>query len=196
MFIINGILVHPELFSQQFVCNLSKCKGACCWEGDYGAPVTKEELEIMEQEVHQLLPLLPEASQERIRAQGVCTYDSHYKDLVTPLMPNGACAFLLYDEIGIAKCGWEKAHELQLTSFKKPISCHLYPVRAKIDKQISMTELRYDVWNICSAACTLGVQLQMPVFRFVSQAIIRQYGQDFYEQMEQIFSDYFGNKQD
>ncbi len=191
MFVVNDKIVSTELFSQKFICNLSKCKGACCWEGDFGAPVTLEEKDIIENVLDKIMPKLSEESQFIINRDGVASYNNHIKGMTTSLHENGACVFLVKDEGGIAKCAFEQAYEAEEISFKKPISCHLYPVRISQNQETNFEALNYDEWEICSAACSLGEEHQMPVFRFVKDAIIRQYGSDFYEQMEDIYQTFF-----
>lgn len=191
MFVVDGIVVSSELFEQRFVCNLSKCKGACCWEGDFGAPLQEDEIALMQSTVHKLLPLLQQESQDIIIDMGVSHWDPHYKGNVTPLTSSGACVFLTMDHMGIAKCGWEKIYEEGATDFRKPISCHLYPVRVEKNEDTTWHALNYDRWDICSAACTLGDELQVPVFRFLKEAIIRAYGDEFYKQLESIYETYF-----
>lgn len=194
MFIVEGKIVSTELFSTQFMCNLSKCKGACCWEGDFGAPVTKEEKECIEKIQDIILPRLSEASRNIIAEQGKTTYSGYCKSDVTPLHEDGACVYLAKDKAGIARCVFEQAYEEGLTDFKKPISCHLYPVRIVENKDTDFEALNYDEWDICKAACALGKEKEMPVFRFAKDAITRHYGEEFYEQLEGIYSDYFLKK--
>lgn len=193
MYIIDGKVVSGELFRRRFVCNLSKCKGACCWEGDFGAPVTKKEIKAMEASIAELLPLLDQESKDIIATKGVAPYDALYEGEVTPLKPNGACVFLIKGKKGIATCGWEKIFEAGKSSFRKPISCHLYPIRASKNTNTGWEALNYDEWDICSAACSLGEDLKVPVFRFLKEAIIRAYGPSFYDQMEGIYAAYFEN---
>ncbi len=194
MFIVEGILVFPEIFSNQFICNLTKCKGACCWEGDFGAPVTAQEADIMDREVNSLIEILHKDSFDILNADGRYTYDKLYKDLVTPLLKDGSCAYLVRNEFGIAQCGWELAHNQGKTIFKKPISCHLYPIRIKQNRELNTTELHYDQWDICSAACALGKEHNVPVFRFVRDALVRRFGLEFYHQLEDIYSNFFASK--
>lgn len=196
MYIIDGKVVSGELFSRRFVCNLSKCKGACCWEGDFGAPVTKREIKAMKSSIDDLLPLLDQESKDIIQEVGISPYNPVYEGDVTPLKPNGACVFLTKGKDGIAKCGWEKIYQEGKSSFRKPISCHLYPIRVSKNNNTGWEALNYDEWDICSAACKLGDELKVPVFRFLKEAIIRAYGASFYDQMEGIYSAYFENQED
>lgn len=190
MFIVEGKIVSSDLFSRKFVCNLSKCKGACCWEGDYGAPVTQDEIKNIEQILDKIMPLLNSESANVVERNGVAPWSKLYKGNVTPLLKDGSCAFLVREN-GIAQCAFEKAYERGLTDFRKPVSCHLYPVRISVNTTSKMESLNYDEWEICSAACSLGEELEVPVFRFVQAALIRKYGQSFYDQLEDIFRQYF-----
>ena len=190
MFIIQGKIVSSDLFSRRFVCNLSKCQGACCWEGDYGAPVADDEIKTIEDILDQITPLLNEESADIIQRDGVAPWSELYKGNVTPLLSDGSCAFLIREN-GIARCAFEKAFEGGLTTFKKPVSCHLYPVRISENTSNKMESLNYDEWDICSSACSLGEEMQVPVFRFVKSALTRKYGQSFYDQMEDIYETYF-----
>ena len=89
-----------------------------------------------------------------------------------------------YDALGIAKCGIEQAHQAGVIDFLKPISCHLYPIRVERNEDVGFEALNYDRWDICSAACTLGDKLQVPVYQFVKNALVRKYGEDFYEELD------------
>lgn len=183
MLLIQEVLVSDEVIEEQFVCNLSACKGACCWEGDYGAPLETAEVHQLETEYQRISPYLSAAGREVIAREGVFTYYKEEKEFGTPLLTNGACAYMVYDESGIAKCGIEQAYRDGATKFLKPISCHLYPIRVKSPKRPGYDRMNYDRWDICSAACTLGKKAKVPVYEFVKDAIIRKYGVTFYEEL-------------
>jgi hypothetical protein len=182
--IVQDILVSEEVLTEQFLCNLNACKGACCWEGDFGAPLEAEELETLSQIYEDIKPFLRPAGIEAIERQGAHVYFPSLKGPGTPLLEDGACAYLTFEDNGIAKCGIEKAYEAGATHFKKPISCHLYPVRVSYNPHVDFEALNYDVWDICSAACTAGKAAKLPVYQFVKDAIIRKYGEAFYEEMD------------
>jgi hypothetical protein len=184
MLIIKDVLVSEEVVKEQFVCKLDACKGACCWEGDFGAPLEAAELDILETIFDKIKPYLSPEGLKAIDEEGLYTYYEDNKGYGTPLIDGGACAYLTYDQKGVAKCGIEVAYENGATDFKKPISCHLYPVRIKEIPSQGFYAMNYDRWDICSAACSLGKQLNVPVFKFVKEAIIRKYGQDFYNELE------------
>ena len=191
MYIVDRKIVSSELFEKKFVCNLSKCKGACCWEGDYGAPLEDEEVSIIEELIALIAPNLSEEAVDAIRAQGVAPYSKMYGGKVTPLLKDGSCAYLIRDKDGIAKCSFEKLFNEGQSNFRKPISCHLYPVRVSHNKRTGFEALNYDEWEICSAACQLGEELKVSVFQFVKEALIRKYGEEFYEQLDDISDQYF-----
>ncbi|PHN04691.1 DUF3109 family protein [Flavilitoribacter nigricans] len=183
MIIIQEVLISEDVVEEHFICNLDACKGACCWEGDFGAPLEAEEIEILEREYERIAPFLDEAGKEVMAAEGLYSYYKEEQDYGTPLLENGACTYLTYDENGIAKCGIEKAYEAGATDFKKPISCHLYPIRIERAAKTDYDLMNYDRWDICSAACALGDKHRVPVFQFVKEALIRKYGSAFFEEL-------------
>lgn len=184
MLIVDSKVISPEIFKEEFVCNLNACKGACCWEGDYGAPLEVEELDVLDAIYEKVKPFLTPEGIAAIEVQGTAVYVPQEREYATTLVDNAACAFLNYDENGIAKCGIEKAYEAGAIDYPKPISCHLYPIRAEKLVNSSFEKLEYDRWEICSAACTKGAELNVPIYQFVKGPLIRKYGEDFYEQLE------------
>ena len=182
MIIIQDVLVSDELVEEQFICNLSKCKGACCWEGDFGAPLLEEELEILDNIYDDVRPFLTEEGQNKIDTEGGYKFFKGMEQNGTQLLPDGRCAYLVIERNGVAQCGIEKAWKAGATDFQKPISCHLYPIR--MSKQTGFEALNYDRWDICSDACQLGAEHQVPVYKFLKDALIRAYNQDFYEELD------------
>jgi len=180
---IDNVLISDEVIDKHFLCNLNACKGACCWEGDLGAPLEIEECQTLDAIYEQVRPFLRAEGIEVIEQEGTYTYNPKKKEYATPLVDGGPCAYMVYDELGIAKCGIELAHKAGAVDFLKPISCHLYPVRVLKDANGAMEALNYDQWDICSAACELGEKEQLPVYQFVRPAIERKYGKAFYEQL-------------
>jgi hypothetical protein len=192
MVVIGDVLVSDEVVSEKFVCNLNACKGACCWEGDFGAPISEAEKQILDDIYLSIKPFLSAEGQEVLEKKGKYTYYRQVDEWGTPLLNNAACAYLTYSELGIAQCGIEKAYLAGATHFIKPISCHPYPIRVK--NEIAGYEwLNYEKWNICSAACSLGKDLKIPVFQFVKEAIIRKYGAAFYEELDAYYQIHFAN---
>lgn len=184
MIIVQDKLVSDELVEEQFICNLSACKGACCWEGDSGAPLEKAELPILESIFDKIKPFLSPAGIQAIEEQGEYLWYDEAEEFGTPLVGNGPCAYMTLDASGIAQCGIEQAHRAGVIDFKKPISCHLYPVRIEKNEESGFEALNYHRWDICSAACTLGQKEQVPVYQFLREALIRKYGADFYEELD------------
>jgi len=187
MFFIDDILVNDEIYEENFICNIKKCKGACCWEGDFGAPLDAEEIEIIEKDLDKIMPFLSDEGQKHITEKGFFTYYEDLKKNGTGLLPNAHCIFLTFKE-GIGKCGIEQAYENEKTSFKKPISCHLYPIRVDKNEENGFDVLKYDKWDICSEACKLGEQKRVRVFEFLKEALVRKYGSVFYSQLESMVS--------
>lgn len=185
MLIIENKVIQRDIFDKEFVCNLDACKGACCWEGDYGAPLEYEELEILEQIYDTVKPFLTEEGIKAIEEQGVAVYVPEEKDYGTTLVDNAACAYLTFEANGMAKCGIEKAYEQGLIDYHKPISCHLYPIRIE-NLNSNFDRLEYDRWEICSEACKKGEELSVPIYKFLKNPLVRKYGEEFYEQMEHM----------
>ena len=181
MIAIGNTLVSEDVIEKQFVCDLNACKGACCVKGDYGAPLEEEELAAIDSVYEKVKPYLRKEGIEAIEKQGkYLLYEK--KEWVTPLVKGKECAYTVFED-GTAKCGIEKAYYDGKIDFKKPVSCHLYPIR--ITKQRNgMDAINYDRWNICNPACKLGKSLQVPVFKFLKDSLVRKYGEDWYKQLE------------
>ncbi|MFK7934238.1 MAG: DUF3109 family protein [Saprospiraceae bacterium] len=184
MLVIQDKLVADEVVKRQFICNLNACKGACCWEGDEGAPLEIEELQTLENIYEKVKPFLNKKGIAAIEKQGFYTYNEKHKEHYTPLVENSACAYMTMDKTGKAQCGIEQAYRAGVTDFYKPISCHLYPIRVTREPHVNFEALNYDEWDICSAACTLGKEKELPVYQFLKVAIVRKYGEDFYEELD------------
>lgn len=181
MLSIGKTLVSEEVVSNKFVCDLKKCKGACCVEGESGAPLEKEELKELEKVYPAVKPYLTAEGTKTIDEKGLYLIDDD-GDYVTPLMGDGgACAFTVFEN-GTASCGIEKAYNDGKIDFRKPVSCHLYPVR--ITRYKNYDAVNYHEWEICSPACKLGKKLSVPVYRFLKDALIRKYGDAWYSELE------------
>ncbi len=186
MIIIKDKLVSDDIVEKQFMCNLQACKGACCWEGDFGAPLEDDEIQYIQEHYDKIEPFLKEAGKAVIQEKGQYTYYEEPAENGTPLLENGACAYMTYDQNGIAQCGIELAHRAGEIDFKKPISCHLYPIRVLKEEHSVYEALNYDKWDICSAACQKGKEQQIAVYQFARDAIIRKYGPDFYDELDAV----------
>jgi hypothetical protein len=194
MIAIDNVLLSDEIIEEQFVCDLNKCKGGCCVDGDCGAPLTKDETKILKS-IYPVITsyLTPEYVQE-IERQGTHTTDSEY-GYVTPTVNGGICVYGITDELGIVKCGIEQAWKDGKIDFRKPISCHLYPIR--IISHPGYEAVNYEPReDLCKPACKQGRKLKVPVYKFLQEAIVRKYGADFYGALDSIAKKYFDKKEE
>jgi len=180
---IGDKIISADLFKKKFVCDLVRCKGACCIEGDAGAPLSKEEVEVIETNYFKIKPYLSIEGINAIERDGVSSLDKEGEH-VTQLANNGACAFVIYNEQHHALCAIEKAHLEGKIDNIKPISCSFYPIRVK--KFNEFTALQYDQWSICQPACSQGELLGVPVYKFLKKPLVRAFGQEFYDELELI----------
>ncbi len=183
MFQIGKTLVSEALLTDEFVCNLSACKGACCYEGEAGAPLTDEETKTLTAISSTILPYLRPEGASVIKSQGVFVKGAD-GDWETPLVQGKECAYATQDAKGTWSCGIEEAYNAGAVTFKKPISCHLYPVR--IQDYSEFSAVNYHQWPICHAACTLGQELKVPVYRFVKEALERKFGKQWFLELESV----------
>jgi len=181
MFQLGKTLVSEAIIEKDFVCNLSSCKGICCVEGDAGAPLEKKEIQILKDIYPKVKPFMTAKGIAVIDTEGT-SITTKNGELETPLINNAACAYTIFDDKGVAGCAIEKAHSEGVIDWKKPISCHLYPIRVKDYSEFSA--VNYHSWNICSDACTLGNELKVPVYKFVKNALIRKFGEKWYAELE------------
>lgn len=177
---VGEVLVSDDIRNVEFVCHLEKCKGACCVEGDLGAPLEQEELATMNQIRKEVEPYLTKAGAKAIAKQGSYILDSD-GDYSTPTIGGKECAYSHYDNNGALKCGIEQAYLDGKIDFRKPISCHLYPIR--ITRKKEFEAVNYHQWSICSAACSYGKSLKVPLYRFLKDPLIRKYGESWYEEL-------------
>ncbi len=192
MFQIENALVSLDVIEEHFICDLSKCKGFCCVDGDSGAPLKKEELPELERALpHVWNDLSPEA-QAVINKQGVAYIDTD-GEIVTSIVNGKDCVFTCYDKEGICKCAIEKAYRNGKVSFYKPISCHLYPIR--ITDYDSFSAVNYHRWKICKAAEVLGRKENVPVYKFLKEPLIRRFGENWYKQLEEVANEWEKQKQ-
>ncbi len=185
MFQLGKTIVSEDIIAKDFVCNLNACKGACCIEGEAGAPVTEEEVTILKEIYPKVKPFLRPEGIAAIEKQG-----THIKtdldELETPLVDGRECAYVTFTDKGIASCGIEDAFNAGSIDFRKPISCHLYPIR--VQDYSEFAAVNYHRWPICDDACTLGKELQVPVYKFVKAALIRKFGENWYSELEKVAS--------
>lgn len=178
MVIIDDVLVSDDVLSKAFVCNLNACKGACCEEGDWGAPLETDEISQIENVLDAVKPYMSQTGLQVLEKQGFAEKDPS-GDWVTTTYKGGACVFATKSQNGQWQCALENAYQDGATTFKKPISCHLYPIR--VSKQKHHEALNYDKWDICSPACSLGEALKVPVYTFLKEPLIRKYGETWYK---------------
>jgi len=184
MIVIDNKLVSDEIIEEQFVCDLNKCKGGCCVDGDAGAPLSKEELKHLDEVYDAVLPYLDEENKKELVKQGKYVYDKEF-GWVTPTIESKVCVYGMTDAKGIVKCGIEQAYNDGKVNWKKPISCHLFPIRVKLSKNKVTEYVNYEPReDLCSAACTLGKKLKVPVYVFLKDALVRKYGTEFYETLD------------
>jgi hypothetical protein len=175
---VGEVLVSDDIKDVEFVCHLEKCKGACCVEGDLGAPLDADELEKMHQIQDAVKPYLSKEGIKSIEEQGPYILDED-GDYSTPTIGGKECAYAIYDDKRVLKCGIEQAYLDGKIDFRKPISCHLYPIR--ITKKKDLEAVNYHQWKICSPACSYGKSLQVPLYKFLKDPLIRKYGADWYD---------------
>jgi uncharacterized protein DUF3109 len=189
---IDNTLVSDLVIEEQFVCDLLKCKGGCCEDGDAGAPLEKEEMDRINEVYEIVKPYLTQAGLREIESRGRYNYDREF-GWVTPTIEGKMCAYGFRDEKGIIKCGIEQAYYDGKISWKKPISCHLYPI--KINKTREHEIVNYEPREkMCSPACALGKKLKVPAYVFLKESLVRKFGSDFYEALDQVAKKYFEAK--
>ncbi|MCB0445248.1 MAG: DUF3109 family protein [Gelidibacter sp.] len=187
MFQLGKTIVSEDIIQKDFVCNLSACKGACCVDGDAGAPLEADETKILQDIYPKIKPFLRKEGRAAIETQGqfITTEEGEFE---TPLIDGQDCAYVFFDHKGTALCAIEEAYNQGVIDWKKPVSCHLYPIRVKDYSEFSA--VNYNKWHICDAACTLGNELQVPIYKFVKQALIRKFGEDWYLELEKVAATY------
>jgi hypothetical protein len=180
---IENAIVSFDLFDSYFLCDLMACKGACCVEGDSGAPLTRFEANQIEKYYPLFSACLDERYKRVIERKGFAVTDND-GDLVTPLFNNRECVYTFVDENGFTKCAIEKAYLEGKTDFRKPISCHLYPVRITLHQ--TFEAVNYQQIDICQPGKQCGNANQLPLFKFLKEPLIRKYGEKWYEELELV----------
>ena len=185
MIAIDNKLISDEVLEEQFVCDLTQCKGGCCEDGDAGAPLENWEKLEVEKYYAIVKPYLTQEGIDAIEEQGKFPFDREF-GWVTPIVNNAICAYGYKDKSGVIQCGFEQAYNDGKIGWKKPLSCHLFPI--KISKSKQDPDLEYVNYepreDLCAAACSLGKKLKVPVYIFLKDALIRKYGEEFYEALE------------
>ena len=177
---IQHTLLSDEIFEEQFICDLCKCKGECCVEGESGAPITKEEFQDIESILPKIWNDLSPKAQEVINKQGIA-YTDYDGELVTSLVNGNECVFTYFDADGVCKCAIDNAYREGRISVRKPVSCHLYPIR--LTEYNDFTAVNYHRWSICKPAVKLGRKEGMPLYRFLREPLIRKFGEEWYHEV-------------
>lgn len=188
MFQIGNAIVGRDVVEKDFICDLSVCKGSCCVEGDAGAPLEDEEVEILKKILPDVWDDLSPEAQEEINKNGVA-YKDYDGEMVTSIINGEDCVFTYYDEHSICKCAIEKAYREGRVDFYKPISCHLYPIRIQQYKEFAA--VNYHQWSICQAALQLGKDEGVKVYQFLKEPLIRKFGQEWYDELCLVVEEYF-----
>ena len=192
MIAIDNVLISDDVIEAQFVCDLHKCKGGCCEDGDAGAPLEKEEKQIIDKHYDDIRPYMSKEGLKEIERQGKYVYDREF-GWVTPTIDGKICAYGVRDKQGIIKCAIEAAYYDGKLGWKKPVSCHLYPIR--ISKSKTYTNVDYEPRDVlCKPGCALGKKLKMPVYVFLKEAIVRKFGDDFYNALHQVAVEHFDDE--
>lgn len=183
---IGNVLVSDMVVEAQFICDLMKCKGGCCEDGDAGAPLEVDELEVLNEIYETVKPYLTKEGIRWIEKYGRYVYDKEF-GWVTPTIEGRMCVYGFRDKNNIIKCGIEQAYRDGKISFKKPVSCHLYPITTKLGRDGDYDRVNYEPReSLCNPACALGKKLKVPVFEFLKEALIRKYGEEFYKVLEKV----------
>lgn len=201
LFNIDDTLIEAEILTESFLCNLNACKGACCVKGASGAPLEEEEKAMMRKIYPKVMPYMRKEGIQSVEKHG--TYVEKLvgrkskralptTEAETPLVNGKECAYVTFDRQGIAKCAIEQAYEKGDIDFKKPVSCHLYPIR--VEKESFFYRLRYDRWKICNPACLHGAKHGVKIFEFLKEALIRRFGQQWYDTLLAVYASYIEGK--
>jgi hypothetical protein len=195
MYILDNVIIPAHLFEEQFCCDLTLCKGACCIEGDAGAPLNEMEISVLEDIIDVVKPYMTEKGRGVVEKNGVFDFDIE-GCFATPLVDEKECAFLYMDADGIARCAIEKAYETGALkgisdddNFNKPISCYLYPIRL-VTKENGFIELKYHKWDVCYHARKKGKAVKISVFEFLKKPLIRRFGAEWYQKVHGLYPDF------
>ena len=180
---IKDTLISEDIFETCFVCDLGKCKGMCCVEGDAGAPLTHEEYEAIKDVLPKIWDDLSLKARELIEKQGIAYIDGD-GELATSIIKGRECVFTYFDADGVCRCAIDNAFREGKISVQKPISCHLYPIRLR--KYDDFTALNYDRWSVCRPALRLGKKTGIKLYQFLKEPLIRKFGEEWYQEVCQI----------
>jgi len=186
MIIVQDVVISDDILTATFQCQLSSCKGACCIKGDYGAPISTTERECIRENLGEIICELSPKSQAVVKQNSGVQFDETSNAWRIACHDDGACVFVVIDEAGLAMCGIEKAFHNSRTDFQKPKSCHLYPIRVLYNEATNTEFWNYDRWDICNSACVHGQKANIPLYHCLKDAIIRQKGLAFYDELIRI----------
>lgn len=193
MIVIDNKQISDDVVEAQFICDLAKCKGGCCEDGDAGAPLEKEELPVIIKMYEKIKPYLSPASIGEVERQGHYVYDKEF-GWVTPTIESDKeiCVYAIREKNGMIKCAFEQAYYDGVINWKKPISCHLYPITVKKGKYGDYERMNYEPREqLCSPGCALGKKLKVPVYEFLKEPLVRKYGQAFYDTLQRIAQEHY-----
>ncbi|MBR5784391.1 MAG: DUF3109 family protein [Bacteroidales bacterium] len=189
MIIVGDCIISENIAEKKFCCDLGKCKGCCCIEGDAGAPLEKREISILEKIYPQVKPYMEEKGIAEVEKNGVSALDMN-DELCTPLVDGRECVYVCWED-GVAKCAIEKAYLDKKIDFQKPVSCHLYPIR--VDNYNDFKAVNYHEWDICECAVKLGNEVGEPLYKYLKEPLIRKFGKQWYEELEWRCEEYLKN---
>lgn len=196
MIIIDNKQISDDVVETQFVCDLAKCKGGCCEDGDAGAPLEDDELDLVIEYYEKIKSYLPEAAIKEIEHKGKYVYDREF-GWVTPTLDsdNEICVYGIREKDGMIKCAFEQAYYDGVIPWKKPISCHLYPITTKKGKYGNYERVNYEPREkLCNPACSLGKKLKVRTYEFLKEPLTRKYGEEFYSALDKAAKEYFKEK--
>lgn len=176
---VGETLISDDITRIRFCCDLPRCHGACCVAGDAGAPLEEEEIALIQDNLDAIIPFMATKGIKTVEESGVFDYDAA-GNFVTPLVEGRECAFVYFTG-KIARCAIEKAYDSKNIDFRKPVSCHLYPIR--ITNYNGFDAVNYHKWSICTKALVNGKKLDLPLYRFLKDSLIRKYGEAWYEEL-------------
>lgn len=186
MVVIDKVLISDDVLKERFVCDLESCKGGCCEDGDSGAPLDPEELDVVAEVFETVRPFMTQEGLKEIERVGLYRFDREF-GWVTPLVDGGICAYGFRDSNGVIGCAFETAYNQGLTSWKKPLSCHMYPIKVTKSRFEGHEMMNYEPREtLCSPGCSLGRKAGVPVYVFLREAIVRRYGAPFYEALDRL----------
>lgn len=180
---VGNTILSLDILEKEFCCNLDVCHGCCCIEGDAGAPLEDDEVQIIERLLPQIWNDLTPEARQIIEQQGVSYLDKD-GERVTSIVNNKDCVFARVDHTGMCYCVFDRAFRAGHIEWQKPISCHLYPIRVK--KFGDLIGLNYHRWDICHCARQLGKKEHLKVYQFLREPLIRRFGQRWYEELESV----------